>query len=80
MYCDDNSVVFFAKNNIRTSASRLMNVKFLKVREQVKKGVIKVQHINTTMMLADPLTQLPIGKFKLHVARMGLLEGFDQWK
>ena len=43
--CDNNSAVFFAKNNRRTSASHLMDVKFLKVREHVKKGVIRVQHI-----------------------------------
>lgn len=36
MYCDNNPVVFFAKNNIRTSASRLMDVKFLKVQEKVQ--------------------------------------------
>ncbi|KAM2924483.1 hypothetical protein COP2_040580 [Malus domestica] len=81
MFCDNNSAVFFAKNNKRTSASRLMDVKFLKVREQVKKGVIEVQHISTTMMIADPLTKaLPIGEFKKHVSSMGVLEGFDQWE
>ncbi|XP_070676342.1 secreted RxLR effector protein 161-like [Malus domestica] len=63
MFCDNNSAVFFAKNNIRTSASRLMDVKFLKVREQVKKGMIDVQHISTVLMIVDPLTKaLPIGE------------------
>ncbi|KAM1128224.1 hypothetical protein ACFX15_037517 [Malus domestica] len=81
MFCDNNSAVFFAKNNKRTSASRLMDVKFLKVREQVKKRVIEVQHISTTMMIADPLTKaLSIGEFKKHVSSMGVLEGFDQWE
>lgn len=55
-----------------------MDVKFLKVKEQVKKGVTEVQYISTTLMLADPLTKaLPVGEFKLHVAWMGVLEGFD---
>ena len=47
MYCDNNSAVFFAKNNRRTSASRLMDVKFLKVREHVKKGVMEVRQYNS---------------------------------
>ncbi|XP_068321563.1 secreted RxLR effector protein 161-like [Pyrus communis] len=36
MFCDNNSTVFFSKNNKRNLASRLMDVKFLKVREKVK--------------------------------------------
>ncbi|KAB2605750.1 hypothetical protein D8674_005467 [Pyrus ussuriensis x Pyrus communis] len=52
-----------------------------KVREQVKKGTIEVQHISTTMMLADPLTKaLPVGEFRKHVSLMGVLESFDQWE
>ncbi|KAM1015922.1 hypothetical protein ACFX2A_046661 [Malus domestica] len=81
MFCDNNSAVFFAKNNRRTSASRLMDVKFLKVREEVKKGMIEVQHISTVLMVADPLTKaLPIGEFQKHVSRMGVLETLDQWE
>lgn len=79
MHCDNNSAVLFAKNNRRTSASRLMDVKFLKVMEQVKKWVIEMQHISTLMMLVDPLTKaLPIGEFKHHVVRMGVLEFLGQ--
>ena len=37
IFCDNNAAVFFSKNNKRTSASRLMDVKFLKAREMVKK-------------------------------------------
>ncbi|XP_068328125.1 secreted RxLR effector protein 161-like [Pyrus communis] len=78
MFCDNNSNVFFAKNNRRTFASRLMDGKFLKVREQVKKGLIEVQHISTAIMLADPLTKsLPIGEFQKHVSWMGVLESLD---
>ena len=43
----------------------MLSLQFRKVREQVKKRVIEVQHISTAMMLADPLTKaLPIGEFK----------------
>ncbi|KAB2611500.1 hypothetical protein D8674_019532 [Pyrus ussuriensis x Pyrus communis] len=69
------------KNNRRTSASRLMDVKFLKVREEVKNGMIEIQHISTVLMVADPLTKaLPIGEFQKHVSRMGVLETLDQWE
>ena len=80
MFCDNNSVVFFAKNNKRTFASRLMDVKFLKVREQVKKRMIEVQHISTTMMIAALTKALPLGGFQKHVSRMGVLESLDQWE
>ncbi|KAM1393996.1 hypothetical protein ACFX2F_030093 [Malus domestica] len=79
--CDNNSAVFFSKNNKRTLASRLMDVKFLKVREKVREGAIQVEHLSTNAMIADPLTKaLPIGVFKAHVSRMGILESFDQWE
>lgn len=81
MYCDNNSTVFFAKNNKRTSASRLMDVKFSKVREKVKQGAIDVQHISTSLMVANPLTKvLLVGVYKMQISRMGLLESFDQWE
>ncbi|KAM1561755.1 hypothetical protein ACFX1Z_004844 [Malus domestica] len=81
MYCDNNAAVFFSKNNKRTSASRLMDVKFLKVREKVKKGEIEIQYLSTTAMIADPLTKaLPNIVFKGHVEQMGVLESFDKWE
>ncbi|XP_068307360.1 secreted RxLR effector protein 161-like [Pyrus communis] len=42
MLCDNNAAVFFSKNNKRTLASRLMDMKFLKVREMVKKEEIDI--------------------------------------
>ncbi|KAM1064086.1 hypothetical protein ACFX2A_028770 [Malus domestica] len=81
MYCDKNAFVFFSKNNKRTSTSRLMDVKFLKVREKVKKGEIEIQYLSTTAMIADPLTKaLPNNVFKGHVEQMGVLESFDKWE
>ncbi|TQE08813.1 hypothetical protein C1H46_005584 [Malus baccata] len=81
MFCDNNSAVFFSKNNKRTSASRLMDVKFLKVREKVKQRAIVVEHLTTDLMIADPLTKaLPNGIFKTHVTRMGVLEAFEKWE
>lgn len=68
MFCDNNADVFFSKNNKMTSTSRLMDVKFLKVREKVKKGEIEIQYLSTIAMIADPLTKvLPNNVFKRHV-------------
>lgn len=73
--------MFFSKNNKRTSASRLMEVKFLKVREKVKECVIIVEHLATDLMIGDPLTKvLPNGVFKDHITRMGVLDALDKWE
>ncbi|TQD97236.1 hypothetical protein C1H46_017167 [Malus baccata] len=49
------------------------------IQEMVKEEAIEVQHLNTNLMVADPLTKaLPIGVFKAYVTRMGVLESFDQ--
>ena len=81
MFCDNSAAVFFSKNNKRTSASRLLDVKFLKVREKVKAGEIIVEHLVTDLMIADPMTKaLPNGVFKTHVARMGVISSFEKWE
>ena len=79
MYCDNNYAVFFAKNSKRTFPLSLMDVKFLKVREKVKQGTSDVQHVSTSLVVADPLTKaLPVGIFRIQISRMGVLESFDQ--
>ena len=58
-----------------------MDVKFLKVREKVKEGVIVMEHLSTNMMIVDPLTKaLPNGIFKAHVSHMGVVDAFDKWE
>ncbi|KAI5317681.1 hypothetical protein L3X38_037388 [Prunus dulcis] len=47
--CNDNSAaILFAKGNKRTKASRILDVKFLKVKEQIRDGYTGSEHINTT--------------------------------
>ncbi|KAM1863258.1 hypothetical protein ACFX14_003628 [Malus domestica] len=51
------------------------------LREEVKKGMIEVQHISIVLMIADPLTKaLHVKEFQKHVSRMGVLESLDQWE
>ena len=55
-----------------------MDIKYLTVREFVKKGHIVIQNIRIDSMLADRLTigLRPID-FKRHAANMGVVESFD---
>ena len=78
LYCDNKAAVFFSKNNKRSLASRLMDMKYLKVRDEVKKGTIDIQHISTDFMVADPITKaLPMGVFKRHIFDIGMRDSFD---
>ncbi|RXH71332.1 hypothetical protein DVH24_018687 [Malus domestica] len=69
----------FSKNNKRTSTSRLVDVKFFKVRENVRQGAIIVEHLTTNLMIVDHLTKALLnGIFKTHVTRIGVLEAFEK--
>ena len=57
IFCDNNVVVFFSKNNKSSKGSKHIKLKYLTVRDLVKNEDIMVQHIDTTNMLADPLTK-----------------------
>ena len=78
IYCDNKAAVFFSKNNKRSLACRLMDIKYLKVRDEVKRNLVSIEHISTHQMLADPMTKaLSVGVFKKHVFNMGIKETFD---
>ncbi|CAL9012844.1 unnamed protein product [Prunus brigantina] len=78
IYCDNNAAIYFAKNNKRSSASRIMDVKYLSLQDKVKEGIVEVEYIITHSMLADPLTKaLDVGVFQDFVMRIGLHESFD---
>ena len=78
IYCDNNAVVFYSKNNKISAGSKHMEIKYLTVKDLVKKGDIVIEHIRTEFMLADPLTKClkPI-TFKEHVVNMGVIKSFD---
>ena len=54
-----------------------MEIKYLTVKDLVKKGDIVIERIRTKFMLADPLTKSlkPI-TFKKRVVNMGVIESF----
>ena len=78
IYCDNKAAVFFSKNNKKSEATRLMDIKYLSVKEHVRKGEITIEHIETNSMIADPLTKpLAVGVFKDHVSKMGVLDSLE---
>jgi hypothetical protein len=78
IYCDNSAAVFFSKNNKSSSGSKYIDIKYLVVRDRVKEGQTKIEHVNTEVMIADPLTKgLAPKVFKTHVTNMGIVETFD---
>jgi hypothetical protein len=58
-----------------TSAAKHIGIKYFVVKNRIQDQTVDIVHINTTMMLADPLTKgLQSKIFNEHVAGMGLME------
>lgn len=73
MYCDNSAAVFMAKNNKSGSRSKHIDIKYLAITEHVKEQKVDIEHVNTKLMIVDPLTKgMPPKNFKDHVVRMGL--------
>ncbi|KAG2701138.1 hypothetical protein I3760_06G030100 [Carya illinoinensis] len=78
IYCDNSAAVFFSKNNKSSSGSKHIDIKYLVVRDRIKEGETKIEHINTEAMFADPLTKgLAPKVFKTNVTNMNIVETFD---
>lgn len=58
IYCDNMWAVLFTKNNRRSDASRLMDIKYLKVKKMLRDDVIQIEHIGTFDMVAHPWTKV----------------------
>ncbi|KAI5426170.1 hypothetical protein KIW84_031847 [Lathyrus oleraceus] len=78
LYCDNSSTVFYAKNNKTSSGSKHLELKYLTIKDLVKKNDIVVEYIDTDFMLAGPLTKglRPI-VLNNHVESMGIVSSFD---
>ena len=51
-----------------------MELKYFAVKEEVQKHKVSIEHINTDLMSADPLTKrLPPKTFTGHVVNMGII-------
>jgi len=75
LYCDNQPAVFYLSNNKSSVSAKHIDIKYHIVKDRVQDQTIKIEHIGTEFMLADPLTKgLPPSNFRNHVAGMGLLE------
>jgi hypothetical protein len=73
LYCDNSLAMLYFNNNRSSSKFKHIDMKFLTVNERVQSGLISIEHISTTSMLADQLTKGLIPKqFYEHVAHMGM--------
>ena len=73
LYYDNYAAIFMAKNNKSWSRSKHIDIKYLTIREHVKEKKVVIEHVNTELMIADPLTKgMPPKNFKDHVVQMGL--------
>src|SRR2546428_4792170 len=69
IYCDNSAAVFFSKN---FKGAKHMELKYLSVKDEVRKQRVSFEHIRTDMMVADSLTKrLSPKAFIGHVERMG---------
>jgi hypothetical protein len=80
IFCDNCVAIFFSKNNKSGNISKHIDVKYLRVRENIKRNEVFIEHIHTELMIADHMTKgLPVKQFKSHVEHMGLIDSFCIW-
>ena len=61
-------------NNKSVTKSKLIDIKFLVVRERVQSGQMSIEHVSTNSIVADPLTKgLPPKVFHDHTVHMGVV-------
>ena len=57
MYCDNQSAVFFCANDKLPGASKHIDLKYRVGKDRNRDCTIKIEHISTTVNIADPLTK-----------------------
>lgn len=74
IYCKSSATVFLTRNNKNGSQNKHIDIKYLIVRDHIKKKKeLVIKHIKTYFMIADPMTKgLPANIYKSHVENMGL--------
>ena len=77
IFCDNRATIFFSTNNKSGSRSKHIDIKYLRVRENIKRNEVFIEHIRTELMIADLMTKgLPVKQFKSHVEHMGLIDSY----
>jgi hypothetical protein len=77
IFCDNLATIFFSKNNKSENRSKHIGIKYFRVRENIKRNEVFIEHISIKLMIADPMTKgLPVKQFKSHVEHIGLIDSF----
>jgi hypothetical protein len=77
IFCDNSAAVFFSKNNKSGSRSKYIDIKYLSVRDNIKRHEVFIEHISIESMVADPMTKgLQVKQFKGNVDHMRLIDSF----
>ena len=77
IFYDNRVAIFFSKNNKSGSRSKHIDIKYLRVRENIKRNEVFIEHIRTQLMTVDPMTKgLLVKQFKSHVEHMRLSDSY----
>ncbi|KAG7564376.1 Ribonuclease H-like superfamily [Arabidopsis suecica] len=73
LYCDNQAAIFFSKHDRISKGSKHMDLKYLSLKQDVKREKFVIKHIGTELMVADIFTKaLPPKTFMKHTESMGL--------
>ncbi|CAA7023599.1 unnamed protein product [Microthlaspi erraticum] len=73
LYCDNQAAIFFSKHDRISKGAKHMDLKYLSLKQDVKREKFVIEHIGTELMVADIFTKaLPPKTFKKHAESMGL--------
>jgi hypothetical protein len=76
VWCDNNSVVRNSGEGAQRNKTKHMDIKYMFIREAVRRGLVEVKYIGTSQMVADALTKgLGWIRYEGHVRGMGLMKG-----
>jgi len=76
VWCDNNSVVRNSGEGAEWNKMKHMDIKYMFIRDAVRRGLVEVKHIGTSEMIADALTKgLGWIRYEGHVRGMGLMKG-----
>ena len=76
MFCDNIGANHFSLNPVQHTRMKHIDIDLLFVRDLVKKGTIRVQHIHTIDQLANLLTKsLSRQRFQLLRSKIGVADG-----
>ncbi|VVB02553.1 unnamed protein product [Arabis nemorensis] len=73
LYCDNQATIFFSKHDRISKGSKHMDLKYLSLKQDVKREKFVIKYIGTELMIADIFTKaLPPKTFQKHAKSMDL--------